>query len=221
MGLDLSTPLGALCLVVALFHLGRLARRDAVPSAIAHAVMGLGMAAMFVPALDPIPRPVWITVFVVSGAWFAATALRGAATAGDAVGDAVGDAAHHVVGAVAMLFMLLGGHHHSAAAMAADPEHAQHAMGAGGTPSLLTTGLALLLAGWFLTDIVRTVLRQTATGQTATGQTATGQTATGPATPGGTTTGVTTTGVTVPTTTSVAAHLAMSVAMAVMLLGMA
>jgi hypothetical protein len=107
--------------------------------------------------------------------------------------------------------MLLGGHDHSAAAMAADPEHAQHAMGAGGTPSLLTTGLALLLAGWFLTDIVRTVLRQTATGQTATG----------PATPGGTTTGVTTTGVTVPTTTSVAAHLAMSVAMAVMLLGMA
>jgi hypothetical protein len=38
---------------------------------------------------------------------------------------------------------------------------------------------------------------------------------------GVTTTGVTTTGVTVPTKTSVAAHLAMSVAMAVMLLGMA
>jgi hypothetical protein len=196
MGIGLSIPFGIVCLVVALHHLGRLAGSPgAAPSAGAHAVMGLGMAAMFVPALDPVPRPVWVAVFVVSGAWFAATAMRDGALAGDP--------AHHVVGAAAMLFMLLGGHDHGTSA-AVDPEHAHHAAGAEGSPALLTTVIALLRAGWFLADVVRTVLRPTGAAPVS---------AVGNALP-------VKVPVKVPVRAPVAAHLAMSVAMAVMLLGM-
>lgn len=190
----LGPALGTVCLLAGLYHLGRLAaRRAPAASAGAHAVMGLGMAAMFVPALDPVPQPVWVALFVLSGAWFAATAWR--------AGTVAGEAGHHVVGAVAMLFMLLGGHDHDAAAGAVDPEHAHHAAGAG-APALLVTVLALLFAGWFVADVVRTLVVRT-DGAPARRF-------------GGSATQVRT-----PVTVSAAAHLAMSVAMAVMLLGMA
>jgi hypothetical protein len=63
--------------------------------------MGFGMAAMFSPLGDPVPAAVWIAVFVVTGAWFTGLALRS--------GLGTRDAAYHVVGAGAMLFMLLAG----------------------------------------------------------------------------------------------------------------
>ncbi len=150
----LDLPLAVACLLVAAFHGWLLAtRREPVLSSAAHLVMGLGMAAMFLPALDPLPRPVWVGLFAVSGAWFGAAALRS--------GSVFGTAGHHVVGAAAMLFMLLGGHDHAAmAAGPVDPEHAQHAAAGAGAPGLLVTVLALVFAGWYAADIVRTLLHR-------------------------------------------------------------
>ena len=70
---------------------------------LAHLAMAVGMAAMFAPALDPVPHGVWVLVFV--------------ATALGAIGSTVrergigGEPGHRLVGSVAMLFMLLVGHH--------------------------------------------------------------------------------------------------------------
>lgn len=147
----LDLPLGAACLLVGLHHLGLLGTRRVLPlDAAAHAVMGLGMAAMFVPSVDPVPQWAWVAAFVVIGAWFGAAALR--------AGTVLGAPGHHAVGAVAMLFMLLGGHDHSAAAGAGgpvDPEHAHHAGADGASPGLLVTVVALVLLAWFVADVVR------------------------------------------------------------------
>lgn len=186
-----SLALGTVCLLAGLHHLGTLAtRRAPVLPAAAHAAMGLGMAAMFLPSLDPVPRPGWVAVFVVSGAWSAVAAWR--------AGSLVGEPGHLVVGAGAMLFMLIGGHEHAAAGTV-DPEHAHPAAGPDGAPALLVTVLALLFAGWFVAEVVRTVLDRTDAAPTA---------------------GATATQVRTRVTASAVAHLAMSVAMTVMLLGM-
>ncbi len=122
----LDVLLGVACLLAGLQHLGlALGRRAPAVPAVAYAVMGLGMAAMFVPAADPVPQPVWVAAFAVSALWFGAGLLRDR--------SAFGDAGHHVVGALAMLFMLLA------------PGH-----GVG----LIAPAVALLLAAWFLADIV-------------------------------------------------------------------
>lgn len=97
--------LAVLCLVVAGVHLGRL--HLAWPAEGAHALTALGMAAMFVPALDPVPRPVWLALFGVIGLWFAVGVWRGWP-----------EALHHVVCSVAMLLMLALGHGGSWAASA-------------------------------------------------------------------------------------------------------
>lgn len=148
----LALPLGAACLLVAAFHGWLLAaRREPALSSAAHLLMGVGMAAMFLPALDPLPAPAWVALFAVSGAWFGASALR--------EGSLFGVAGHHVVGAAAMLFMLLGGHDHAGAAVAGDAGHAHHGGGAEG-PGLLVTVLALAFAGWYAADVVRTLLHR-------------------------------------------------------------
>jgi hypothetical protein len=87
------------CLAVGLLHLYRLfALRGDIAGEASYAAMGLGMAAMFAPDGDPVPAPVWVAVFLACAA---GAVLRGAA-----------DVTHHVLGAAAMLFMLLTGHGH-------------------------------------------------------------------------------------------------------------
>lgn len=94
-----SGALAVGCLAVGALHLCRLAvlRGDRAGEA-SYAAMGLGMAAMLSPFGDPVPTSVWVAVFACCGAW---AVMRGGA-----------DVAHHVVGAVSMLFMLLTGHAH-------------------------------------------------------------------------------------------------------------
>lgn len=125
----LDVPLGVACLLAGLHHLGlALGRRVPAVPALGYAVMGFGMAAMFVPGADPVPQAAWVAVFAVSALSFGVALLRDGALFGDAV--------HHVVGALAMLFMLLV---------------PGHGMGSG----LFGPGVALALAAWFLADIVR------------------------------------------------------------------
>lgn len=190
----LGIPLGVACLAVGLLHLGMpAARRASVTASAPHALMGLGMAAMFVPPADPLPQLVWVAAFALVAAWFGAEALR--------AGSLLGAAGHHVVGAAAMLFMLLGGHDHGSAPAggAVDPEHAHHAAAGGSGPGLLVTALALAFAAWFVADTVRALTRT-------------------PVPAGGPAVGV-------PRAEGLGgvgvAHLAMNVAMAVMLIGMA
>lgn len=147
----LDVLLGAICLAVGVVHLGLLATgRAPVVDAAAHTVMGVGMAAMFVPSADIVPRPMWIVVFVLVAAWFGVEAVR--------AGSFLGGAGQHVVGAGAMLFMLLARHDHGGPVAAADPAHAHHGAVAGGG-GLLVTAVALALAAWFVADVVRELTR--------------------------------------------------------------
>jgi hypothetical protein len=131
--------LTVLCLVIGMLHLLRLVsvRRDAAAESSCTA-MALGMAGMFSPVGDPVPVPVWVAIFVGAGSWFAASVLRRGSE---------GDAAHHVVGSVAMLFMLAEDH---AAARAGGDEHAAHAAHGGGGLDLLSTAAAAVLAAYFV-----------------------------------------------------------------------
>jgi hypothetical protein len=85
-------------------------------AAATHAVMGLGMAAMFSPWGDPVPPPVGVVVFAGLALWFGARLLRG-------VPAGAGGAAHLVVAPAAMAAMYLshglGGHHAGGFAIAA------------------------------------------------------------------------------------------------------
>lgn len=147
----LAVVLAGGCLMAGICFVARCATRGAlVLSSAAHAVMAVGMAAMFVPAVDPVPRPVWAGLFLLLGAWFGAAAIR--------EGSLLGEPGNHVVGAVAMLFMLAshGGPEASAAAATGEAEHAHHGVGSAvAGAGLATTVVALALAAWFLTDIVR------------------------------------------------------------------
>ena len=129
---------------VGLLHVVRLvtARRDGRPAAgeLAHAAMASGMAAMFSPALDPLPPGAWTVVFGLSAAWFTAAALRD--------GPAADDAAHHVVCGLAMLFMLVLGPHGGQAVSAGPAGHTGHAATVAGVP-IGVSGVSILLAGYF------------------------------------------------------------------------
>lgn len=125
--------LAVLCLGIGMLHLGTASGR--VGEAVAHGVMGLGMAAMFVPALDPLPQWAWIVVFGALAVWAAAATLRDRGLAGHGL--------HHLVGAAAMLFMVLAPHRHGGAEAA------------GG--SLLLAVVALGFTGWFVADVARTL----------------------------------------------------------------
>ena len=85
-------------------------------AAATHAVMGLGMAAMFSPWGDPVPPAVGVCVFAALALWFGARLLRGVPTG-------AGGAAHLVVAPAAMAAMYLshgfGGHHAGGFAIAA------------------------------------------------------------------------------------------------------
>lgn len=121
----LSGVVSSLLLFAALVYVVRLAGRFRFGD-LSHAAMAAGMAAMFSPLGDPVPEAVWVAVFSVC----AAVSLPGSFRGGY---DGV-EARHHLVGSLAMLFMLLGGHRH------ADPP-----LGAG-----LASVAALALAGYFI-----------------------------------------------------------------------
>lgn len=71
-------------------------------SSLAHAVMALAMATLFLPSTDPVPTAVWIILFTAVAAWFGAGLLRaGNATRWTSV------AVHHLIGALAMIYMLV------------------------------------------------------------------------------------------------------------------
>lgn len=131
MGLAVDILLAAVCLAIGVLHLGTASGRGG--EAVAHGVMGLGMAAMFVPAADPLPRPVWVGVFAVLAAWAAVAAVRERSLSGHG--------AHHLVGAAAMLFMVLTPHHHGAAGPAGS--------------ALLLAVVALAFTAWFVADVTR------------------------------------------------------------------
>lgn len=150
----LSGALGVLCLGVGLLHLARLALRRGDPTGeAAHTVMGLGMAAMFVPAADPLPHTAWLLAFLGVGAWFGLAALR--------AGTVAGEPGHHVAGAAAMTFMLFA-HHSGGVGAAGGGGHAHHGGAvavdggaiAGGPATLGITALALLLAAYFAAHAV-------------------------------------------------------------------
>ncbi|MFC5995076.1 DUF5134 domain-containing protein [Pseudonocardia hispaniensis] len=141
--LDAVLALG--CLLLGLFHLARMlgggfgstttggGPLGSSPVAEAsHAAMGFGMAAMFSPLGDPVPAPVWTGIFALTAVWFAGLALR--------CGLGTCDAGHHVVSSGAMLFMLFAGAH----------EH-----GGGPGPAVATgvlglvSAVAIVLTGYF------------------------------------------------------------------------
>ncbi|MGI5132733.1 DUF5134 domain-containing protein [Pseudonocardia sp. CA-107938] len=142
-------PLGLACLLAGLYHLVLLVQgRVPFAPALAHAVMGLGMAAMFVPAADPLPRPVWVAVFLAVAVWFAGIGLRD--------GTLLGAAGHHAVGGLAMIYMLQG--HTLDAAPSGAMEHAHHESPSG--QPLLMTAIALVFIAWFVADLARLLLPQ-------------------------------------------------------------
>lgn len=146
----LGVLLAVTCALVGLSFLRDLrTQRARIASSVAHAVMALGMAAMFAPAANPLAMPVWASTFALVGALSAIVAIRERSFRGD-----VG---HHIVGAVAMLFMLTmhrGGGADPAAV--ADNGHGAHPVGAIGDPAGVAVGVVgLVMAGWFLADIAR------------------------------------------------------------------
>jgi Domain of unknown function (DUF5134) len=136
-----SGVLALACLAVGVLHLVRLAvvRRDVVGE-VSHVAMALGMAAMASPFGNPVPGPVWTMVFVVIATWFVLLVVRS--------GGFGGERGHHVVGSVAMLFMLAFEH-----GIASSP--GGHVAGMGGASHgsaavvVFASVIAIALAGYF------------------------------------------------------------------------
>ncbi len=81
-----------------------------------HGVMSLGMAAMFWPWGNPVPALYWQVLFSSVAAWFAVRLLRRGARTATILpsGASRGADLHHVLGSLAMVYMLTGvpaGHH--------------------------------------------------------------------------------------------------------------
>ncbi|MFC4948621.1 DUF5134 domain-containing protein [Pseudonocardia sp. GCM10023141] len=145
--------LGVASLLAALYYIALLlGGRVRFTTAAAHMAMGVGMAAMFVPTMDPLPRGVWIAVFVVISVWVGVGCLRASTF--------LGEVGHHAVGAMAMLYMLFG-HSDSAVGAIGVVEHqlAHHRSTAGAAPPLLMTAIALAFVGWFVADVIRVIFR--------------------------------------------------------------
>lgn len=180
---------------------------------LSHLGMALGMAAMFAPPADPVPRPVWVAVFGVAAAWFASRALR--------AGSRTRVVEYHLVGNLAMLFMLVASHHHHGAAGAPGgpvaPGHEGHAgAGSGGLlDGPLGTVLSVVLIGYFAVHAVRSLLVFAAAGSTR--SQAPAATPLGPEVAGGAAVGVVTRGRVVERLrVEAGCHVVMNVAMTVM-----
>lgn len=136
---------------------------------LSHLAMALGMAAMFAPIGNPLPRLVWLVIFGAAAAWFATQTLRTAVRT-----DATG---HHLVANLAMLFMVLLPHSdtahlsvatpttpgHGTHSTAADPAHAGHqattgALGDTWFEGPIGTVLIVVLIAYFAVYAVRSML---------------------------------------------------------------
>jgi hypothetical protein len=124
---------------------------------LSHLGMALGMAAMFSPIGDPLPRLMWLLVFGMLAAWFASRTLR--------EGLRPDDTAQHLVANLAMLFMVLamGGHTVTVGTAGAHAGHEGHAAGGADGSGLIEgpvgTVLSVLLAGYFAVHAVRALRR--------------------------------------------------------------
>ena len=100
----------ALMMLVAVCCAGRLAigrlrgRTTELDADGLHVVMGVAMAGMFEPQLNPLPAFVWRAVFAAAAAWFAWRAVRGR---GRAVASRCAHPVPHAVECGAMVYMLL------------------------------------------------------------------------------------------------------------------
>ncbi len=144
--------------------------------ALAHSTMAAGMAAMTLPAADPVPQWVWLVAFASVAGWFAGQLLRlgpASGPAGLAMGRhawrrSAGPAAHHLAGSLLMLAAIAVGHgavpHPHALTVPAN--HLHGPLGAGGSlvPApltwLLCAGFLLVAASWSV-DLVRSTDRGT------------------------------------------------------------
>jgi len=153
----LAGPLAAVMIATAVYCVSRLAvawrRRRPADCDVdaAHVLMGVAMAGMLVPRLNPFGDAGWEVVFGVAAAWFGARAVRqylGQRTGRCRAGQHVHHV-HHLLTSAAMLYMLAcaagpAGVAVAAPGMAGMPGSPTYAAG---FPSL-TLGLALaLLAG--------------------------------------------------------------------------
>jgi hypothetical protein len=106
----LAGTLAVLVLVIAGYCLGRLVvwrtqgRPTDVDVDVVHGAMGVGMAAMLVPRLSPVPDVTWAWVFAVAAAWLTWRIVSVYRQAGHAR-IAQAHYAPHLVMAVAMIYM--------------------------------------------------------------------------------------------------------------------
>src|SRR5262245_1250093 len=115
----LAGVLAAILLVIAGYCATRLAaarrlRRSTDHGAdVMHIVMGVAMAGMLVPRLNPLQARAWAVMFAAGGAWFAGQAVRARwrarATAGPPAAVWHGQHGAHVLPCAAMVCMLLAG----------------------------------------------------------------------------------------------------------------
>jgi hypothetical protein len=117
-----------------------------------HVLMGVAMAGMFEPQLNPLPAIVWRAVFVAAAAWFAWQAIGGRARARRP--RRASRCAHpvpHAVECAAMVYMLLAAGHTRGMTMPA--------MAGPGSAAFGNPALALILALFMLGYIVWTTDR--------------------------------------------------------------
>jgi hypothetical protein len=106
----LADLLGVLVLVIAAYCLGRVVvwraqgRPTDVGVDVVHGAMGVGMAAMLVPRLSPVPNVTWAWVFAVAAVWLAGRIVTVSRQAGSAR-IAQAHYAPHLVMSVAMIYM--------------------------------------------------------------------------------------------------------------------
>jgi hypothetical protein len=102
-----------------------------------HIAMGVAMAGMIVPELDPLPSRSWVVVFVLAAAWFGAHAVRDLSRRDVA---AAGHRVPHLLGCAAMLYMY--------AAMPSMDAMPGMASGPGAPAVAILLALALLGYAW-------------------------------------------------------------------------
>lgn len=141
----LTITLAALTLTIAVYCAARLVaapalrRRGERDADLAHTAMGVAMAGMLVPRLNPLPTIAWEALFTVAAGWFAWGICRRAQRPAGAAAD---HHAPHLVHAAAMLYML---------AAARTPATAAHGM-PGPSGSVAGLAFAVVMLGYAVLD---------------------------------------------------------------------